>query len=700
MNQVLRLDGGDCTLLLLSGGGAPVCAYWGPWIDHDTGVAELVERAKPHGMLDDGETLDLYPEAGRGFTGREALVWRRDDGAFVSQLQHQAATAVPGGWDIRLVDSQAGLEVCIQARMHPTGVAAFRSQIRNSGDGPLSLDWAAACSLPLPHDEVLSFDGRWAGEFRTVRTRVPSGLFAKENRTGRTSHHAPPFLVVGEPGFGEHHGEVIGLHLAWSGNSRMFVERLRDGRLQAQGGEIFLPGEVRLEPHETYETPWLYAAWSAGGLNGLSDRFHPFVRDEILGGRLRGKRRPVHFNTWEAVYFRHDVQELMALAAEAKAVGAERFVLDDGWFRNRHSDKAGLGDWTADEAAYPGGLGPLIGHVRSLGLEFGLWVEPEMANADSDLLRAHPDWILHVPGREQPVGRGQYVLDLTRREVADNIYRQLDRLLSDHEIGYLKWDMNRDLTHAASGGGPAARRQVQAVYALIDKLRAAHPQVEIEACASGGARADYEILRRTDRIWTSDCNDPFERQKIQRAFSIFFPPEVMGSHVGPRESHTTARVTSLELRALTALFGHMGMEADIRAFSAEDRAALAQAIALHKSCRDLLHQGRLVRQVREDAGAVGFLVAGEREALASLAQVETPAYPAPAPFRLVGLEPDAAYRVRLLNPPAKPAASMKSWPSALAGEPFEATGLAIQTVGLPLPVLRAGELSVFHLQRI
>ena len=448
----------------------------------------------------------------------------------------------------------------------------------------------------MANDEMMVFDGRWGREFQCVRARLATGLWLKENRTGRTSHHAPPFAVVGSPGFSDGAGEVVGLHLAWSGNHRLLIERLRDGRIQAQAGELFLPGEMVLGPGEAYETPFLYAARSRTGLNGLSDRFHPFVRDRILGGRLKARPRPVHFNTWEAVYFRHDLDELKALADIAADVGAERFVLDDGWFEGRDDDTSSLGDWRADRRKYPDGLSPLIDHVRGLGLEFGLWVEPEMANTRSSLLRAHPDWTLHEEGRSQPLGRGQYVLDLTRPEVADNIYAQLDTLLAAHPIDYLKWDMNRDLTHAASGGRPAAHRQMLALYALIDRVRAAHPRVEIESCASGGGRADFEILKRADRIWTSDCNDPIERQTIQRGFSIFFPPEVMGAHVAAAADHTTGRRASLDLRALTALFGHLGIEADVRLFSAGDLAALWTWIGVHKTHRTLLHSGRTVRQ--------------------------------------------------------------------------------------------------------
>jgi alpha-galactosidase len=701
---MFRLDGGGDTLLLASRDGPPELAYWGPALPSDVdadAVAVLARRAIPQGMLDGGEVFDLLPEAGRGFTGHPALQVHRPDGGFVTQLAFAAAKAIEGGHEILLRDDLAGIELALTVTLDPaTGVAAFRSRLTNRGAEPLSVDWLAAAALPLAHDEVMLFDGRWSREFQTVRQRVPTGLVLKDNRTGRTSHHAPPFAAVGQPGFGQQFGEVLGLHLAWSGDHRILVERLRDGRLQAQAGELFLPGEMVLQAGESYETPILYVARSSAGLNGLSARFHPFVRDTILGGRLRARPRPVHFNTWEAVYFRHELAELKALADLAAQVGAERFILDDGWFKGRNDDTTSLGDWTVDATKYPDGLTPLIDHVRGLGLEFGLWVEPEMANADSDLLRAHPDWTLHAEGRIQPLGRGQYVLDLTRPEVADHIFAQLDALLANNPIGYLKWDMNRDLTHAASRGRPASHAQTLAVYALIDRLRAAHPEVEIESCASGGGRADYAILKRTDRVWTSDCNDPFERQAIQRGFSIFFPPEIMGAHVGPAASHTTARRSSLMLRAMTALFGHMGIEADVRDFSEADRLRLAEAIALHKRHRALLHSGVTQRLDVADPGAFAVMVSGGQGGLVSYAQIETPPQAMQEALRLPGLEPDQRYSMTLLNPSKRAGAAMKRLPAVATGEPFVATGRLLAGMGVPLPVLRAGEICVFHLEPV
>jgi alpha-galactosidase len=703
MDQVVRLDGGGQTLLIEVRAGRPHLAYWGAGLPAGAEAeldARLFERAIPHGMLDHGEAADLLPESGHGFTGAPALELSRADGGFVTQSRIITVRKAGAACRLTLADPKAGVELTSDIAVDPdTGVASFQLIVRNSGADPLRVDWAAPAALPVADDEIMGFSGRWGREFTTHRGRLGAGRWCSEARTGRTSHHAPPFLVVGEPGFGESHGRVLGLHLAWSGDHRLAAERLRDGRILLQGGELLWPGEVVLPQGGEYRSPTLYAARSDAGLNGLSDRLHPFVRRSILGGRLQGRPRPVHFNTWEAVYFRHDQAELEALAETAAAIGAERFVLDDGWFRGRDDDTTSLGDWTPDARKYPDGLGPLVRHVRGLGLEFGLWIEPEMASAASDLLRRHPDWVLGEPGREQPLGRGQHVLDLTRAEVVDEIYRQLDVLLRAHEIGYLKWDMNRDLTHPVSRGRPASRAQVLAVYGLMDRVRRDHPTVEIESCASGGGRADYEVLKRADRIWTSDCNDPLERQSIHRAFSIFFPPEVMGAHVGPADSHRTARRTSIALRAWTALFGHMGIEADVRAFPASDLETLAAAIGLHKQLRPLLHGGgRLVRQVTADEGAVAFAVIGQDVALASLAQVATPTTAGAPPLRLTGLAMDTVYSVRLLNPPARPAATMKTAPALVRGETIDASGRMIAEVGLPTAVLRAGDILVYDLK--
>jgi alpha-galactosidase len=702
--QVFRLDGADQSFVLSThGSDGPRLAYWGPRLgptsDADV-LTALADLPVPQGMLDSGEHLAWLPEAGTGFMGHPGISAHRSGRELITQLRTTGFRSQDGAMSINLTDAAAGIQVSLEFEMDgPTGVLATRASLTNEHPGSLTLDWLAAGSLPSPYAELMTFGGRWSREFMSSRQKLASGQITHENRTGRTSHHAPPFMIIGEDGFTENHGEVLGVHLAWSGNHRIMSERLRDGRIQVQAGELLGPGEIVLETGESHTTPWLYLARADDGLNGLSERLHAFVRRNILGERLLHRPRPVHYNTWEAVYFTHDVETLKELARLAASVGAERFVLDDGWFKGRNNDRSSLGDWTVDRTKYPDGLNPLVDHVRSLGLEFGLWVEPEMANADSDLLRAHPEWVLGAPGRDQPVGRHQYVLDLTRTEVNEFIFAQIDALLHAHDISYLKWDMNRDLTHAVSGGRAAAHRQTKAVYALIDRIKAAHPQVEIETCASGGARADYEILKRTDRIWTSECNDPFDRQRIQRAFSIFFPPEVMGAHVGPERSHTTARSASLWLRALTAICGHLGIEADLRGFGPGEKDELAGAIALYKDLRATFHSGRTVRLEHTDPGCIAQACGGPVRWLVTAAQIETPQTVLLAPLRITGLEPEARYAVRLVNPPARASASMKRRTALIRGDTLVVPGRLLERMGLSLPVLRAGEIAAYLITR-
>ncbi|MFM7392330.1 MAG: alpha-galactosidase, partial [Actinomycetota bacterium] len=389
-------------------------------------------------------------------------------------------------------------------------------------------------------------------------------------------------------------GEVWGCHLAWSGNHVMLAEVPPDGRRYAQFGELLMPGEVCLDPGVSYATPVVVGTYSSNGFTPASWVMHEHVRDAARGARP--PVRKVLLNTWEATYFDHDTEKLKALAEAAADVGIERFVLDDGWFGARRNDRAGLGDWVVSREVYPQGLAPLIAHVRSRGMDFGIWVEPEMVNVDSDLVRAHPEWVLHSPDYEPVMARHQLLLDLTNEAAFAHIYGQLDALLRDHDIAFVKWDMNRPLIHASAADGAAgAHRQTLAFFRLLEALRGAHPQVEFESCASGGGRIDHAVLSRTVRAWTSDCNDPLERQRIQRGVGMWVPNEMLGMHVGAHVSHTTGRSQSIEMRAITAMFGWMGVECDPLKLDDHERDVLRQAIVLYKRHRELLHGGLAVR---------------------------------------------------------------------------------------------------------
>jgi len=398
----------------------------------------------------------------------------------------------------------------------------------------------------------------------------------------------------------------------------------------------------------------------------------------------------VHYNCWEAVYFRHDMAELKNLAERAAAIGAERFVLDDGWFGKRDDDTTSLGDWVVDRRKFPDGLTPLIDHVEGLGMTFGLWVEPEMVNLDSELARAHPDWIIMPEGLHQVTGRGQHVLDLTNAAVGDYLFERLDALLSQYRIDYLKWDMNRDLTLAVDRQGRGLlRRQVHAVYALMERLRAAHPDVEIESCASGGARIDYGILKRTQRVWLSDSNDAHERCRMQHQAMLFLPPEIVGSHVGPRHCHTSGRVLPMSFRAGVALAGHMGFEMDLRELDAEEEATLKRYTQFYKDNRAWLHRGRQLRLEPAGDETLAHMSVSEDGSrfLVFSATLSTLKPETTRPLRLAGLEPDAPYRIRLWNRDeiTRPPNRRLALP-VMSDEGLSLSGRSLMQSGLVLPL--------------
>lgn len=712
---ILRLDAAGTTLLIGIGGVVPSLLYWGralPLTASLDGVERAAQRPVYHNSVDEDVPLTLLPQQGLGFFGQPALEGSRDGLDSITDIELVEFQQSDGRLLFKLADEIALLSVDIELILDAqTGVLSQRTTVRNDGKAPYDIAWCAAGAWALPWRarEVLSLEGRWSREFQERRVSLSLGRYVRENRKGRTSHDTFPGIILGTKGFGETGGEVWGCHLGWSGNHHMVAETLSDGGCQVQLGEQLSPGEVRLSPDETYTTPWVYGAYSDAGLNGLTDRFHTYVRDRLVdwpGGAM--KPRPVIVNTWEAVYFSHDLDRLAALADKAAAVGAERFVLDDGWFggelSGRDDDTTSLGDWQIDHRKWPNGLHPLIDHVRDLGMEFGLWVEPEMISPHSDLYQAHPDWALHVPDRRRPTGRNQLVLDLTLPAAFDHVWQALDNLLKSHDIAYLKWDMNRDLAPIASAGVPVQSAQTSAVYALIDRLRAAHPSVEIESCASGGSRADYGALARAHRIWTSDCNDAHERQRIQRGAARFLPLCVLGCHIGPDPAHTTGGRDRLDFRAVTALFGHMGLELNLLELDDDELEEIAHVIAVHKQHRSLLHAGQYVRLEDDlEPGRMGHgVVAQDRgEALYALAQLDSPPMTISPPVRLVGLSSDRSYRVRFALPiPMGAQANTPALKAMANPDGIVLSGAVLTNVGLQLPTLWPRSAVLLHLQAV
>jgi alpha-galactosidase len=562
---------------------------------------------------------------------------------------------------LEAADVVAGLELVTEIEAVPGGAIRARHTLTNTGRQPYVVD-SLEVVFPLPGrvGEVLDFTGRPAAERIPQRRRIGDGLWLREGRRGHTGHDSATMVVAGVPGFTFGHGEAYGLHVAWSGNTVHRVERIppgpgASGATTIGGGELLLPGEITLAEGESYATPWVYVAATGSGLDDLSAQFHGYLRS--LPAHPRSPR-PVNLNVWEAVYFRHDFTKLSALADLAADLGVERYVLDDGWFTGRRSDRAGLGDWRVDEAVWPGGLGRLAGYVRARGMQFGLWIEPEMVNPDSGLFRAHPDWILATGQRRPPLQRHQLVLDLTRPEVSAYLLERIDALLTEYPIDYVKWDCNRDIIDAGSGtraGAPAAHQQALAVYALLDELRRRHPNVEWESCAAGGGRVDLGMLERVERVWTSDMTDALARQSIQRWTGQLVPPEYLGAHVSAPFSHQTGRYMPLSLRGATALFGHFGVEWDLTAATREELTELGAWIRLYRRHRGLIHAGRLVRIDTPDdtAWMHGVVAADSSTALMSYVQLDEPRNDQPAALRVPGLDPSRRYRITDVTPAAR-----------------------------------------------
>ncbi|GAA2752447.1 alpha-galactosidase [Amnibacterium kyonggiense] len=680
------LEAGGVGLLVDVRGDDPVIVHWGAPLGDAVPDAALLTGAVPHSNFDEPVRLSVLPQASRGWRGRAAVRGGRSGAAFSPRFVLTDAAREGSALTLRLADPQVGLEAEVRFALDPSGLLLLDGTLVNTGADEYGLD-RFDLVLPVPQQAVESLDttGRWAREKHPQRRRIDQGTWVRSGRHGRTGHDATAVIAAGGAGFGWRSGEVWALHLGWSGNHESFLDRLPSGQTTIGAGELLEPSEIRLAPGESYRTPTAYAAYAVDGLDGVSARFHTWLRARP---QHPSSPRPVVLNTWEAVYFAHDLGTLSALADTAAELGVERFVLDDGWFGHRRNDRAGLGDWWVDPAVWPDGLGPLIDHVRGLGMQFGLWVEPEMVNEDSDVIREHPDWIAGPAGRTSIDWRFQQVLDLANPDAFSYILGRIDALLDEYPIAYLKWDQNRDQLELGHEGRASAHAQTLAAYRLFDELKARHPRVEIESCSSGGARVDLGVLQRTDRVWTSDTNDALERQTIQRWTQLVVPPELVGAHVGPTTSHSTRRTHDIDFRTATALFGHFGIEWDVTTATDQEREGLRRAIALYKEWREVLHTGAVVRADSADPSVqlTGVVAQDRGRALYSFVQLTTSAFEQPLPVALPGLDPARSYRVTPAVPVPAHAMLGRAAPPWLASG-VELSGTALAVLGLPMPVM-------------
>jgi alpha-galactosidase len=677
------------------GTAVPRLVHWGRDLGNiEQGMLEQVAAAVP-AIAPSSPDLPLMPSVlagpAEGWSGFPSLIAHRSASgpARLPLRIRRTGLSQPdkSAVSIELVahdDDGPLLTIGWHARLTPQGVLVIGLDARAEAPQGVELHRLAA-TLPVPAraSDLLDFSGVWAGERMPHRGPVRDGLHLRDQRRGRPGHDAPFLTVLGTPGFGFRTGEVWAMHHAWSGNSTTGVESLPTGHRRLLAAELLDPAEVVLAAGETYTAPETVLVSSSEGLDGLSDRLHPFVR-----ALTPPAHRPVVLNTWEAVYFDHALESLLPLVDAAADLGIERFVLDDGWFTGRTDDRRALGDWTVDPERWPSGLHPLADAVVAHGMEFGLWVEPEMVSPESGLAREHPEWMLAEPVSESeahhpPTWRFQHSLDLTVPAARAHVLEALSALLTEYPIAFLKWDHNRD-QHAGT-----AAAHTRAVYGLIDDVRARFPDVAIESCASGGARVDLGMASRVHRFWTSDTNDALDRQRIQRYSGLLMPPELLGGHVGAPRAHITGRTHDLSFRLATALFGSAGIEWNITTADAAQLDALRDWVATVKLVRPLLTSGRTVRtdEAVDDRYVHGLVAPDGGEAVIALVTLATASVSVHPPLRFPGLDPDRRYRIEPLTVGGAPRTVQDAPPAWLAEGGITITGRLLADLGLPVPLL-------------
>jgi len=669
IDAFIALRGEGVSLLLdVTNGQLPAVLHWGADVgdltpdDVDAFRLNSIHPVAAN-IVDDPVRLSLLPEHWTGWVGRPGLSGSRGgrdwspkfevtavsvDGAKLAEDGDRPilVNAGTGSVQVQAVDPAAQLACTITVELATGGLVRAQAELTNLAPEPYQLQ-DCVLAFPVPQDarEILDLAGRWGKERVPQRRRLGIGVHLREGRKGRTGPEAATVLHLGTPGFGFATGEIWAVHTGWSGNHTHYAERLSTGEQVIGGGELLLPGEVILGEGEAYRTPWVYASYGQG-LDAVARRFHRYLRARP---EHPDPARPVTLNVWEAVRFQQDLDHLVDIAERAAEVGVERYVLDDGWFGARRNDHAGLGDWTVSADVWPHGLHPLVDKVTGLGMEFGLWFEPEMINMDSEVARANPEWVMATGGRLPVESRFQQVINIGIPACYAYIRDAILAILDEYEISYVKWDHNRDLIDAGTSpsGRPGVHEQTLALYRLIDEIKAAHPGLEIESCSSGGARVDLGILERTDRVWVSDNIDPLDRQQLLRWTSQLVPPELMGSHIASGRSHTTGRTHDLSFRAATAVFGHLGIEWDLARVDSEELAELAEWVDFFKAYRELLLAGDMVRLdfPDETLSAGGVVASDKSRAIYSFASLAGSEVVMLGRLRLPGLDPARRYRV-------------------------------------------------------
>jgi len=697
--QSAILSAPTSSLLIEVVNGALVIRHWGaPLLGENHDIAAASRTSIANSSWDEPQFPGLMRESARGFLGRPTLSGHRNGSAWSSKFEVTDFHYHNNHCVVTLRDFHAELELAIVFDLDTFGVLTQSAVLKNIGESDYVVNeyihW-----LPLPQEatQTLDFAGRWSNERQPQRRDIQTGTWVRESREGRSGHNFSIADIALTAHTSFQSGSAWATSIAWSGNSHYLVERGFDGQQSIGAGELLLPGEVVLAPQESYEAPALIAVYSSQGLDGISSAFHSHLRARDSYPK---RPRPLTLNMWEALYFDHDENKIKALVDVAAEVGVERVVLDDGWFHSRRNDRAGLGDWVIDSAVWPHGLTPIIEYINGKGIEFGLWFEGEMVNPDSDLYRAHPEWILHEGDRIPPLWRHQLVLDLGHEGAYNHVLEQTSAVLSAHNIVYIKWDHNRTLVDAGHLGHAGVRRQTQSIYRLFAELKKRHPGLEIESCASGGARIDLGVIDYVDRFWTSDNNDALERQTIQRWTSQVIPPELLGTHIGPTHGHQTGRTLELSMRAVTALFGHAGIEWNITEATPDERKHLATWASYYKENRALLHSGKSIRvDYPEEHGYLyGVSAKDTKKSIFAYVQLTPTVAIHPAALKFPGLDATATYSVKAVYPAGEPRFMLISPPEWMQG--ITMSGSALATIGVTAPILAPANAFVIEIIKI
>jgi len=633
--------------------------YFGPrlWRDDDFTPARAAQGWASFD-LSATTTPKEYAGYGGGLFVEPCLKVTLPNGVRDLVLKYQSHQIKGDALEIVLKDISYDLAVSLHYRVFPQGVIRKHAVITNRTAAPLTLESAQSGSLHLPAGEgyrLTYLYGRWAGETQMVHEDIHPGVKVIESRRGNTSQQSNPWFAIDGPApASETSGRVWFGALGWSGNWRIAVEQTSHQQVRVTAGLNTFDFSHPLKSNESLETPPLYLGFSDHGFGGASRAFHRFQREFIFPGGLTSKPRPVLYNSWEATEMHVDEPGQVELAKKAATIGVERFVMDDGWFGARDTDRAGLGDWFVSKKKFPNGLKPLIDQVKALGMDFGLWVEPEMVNPDSDLYRAHPDWAMHFPDRPRTPARNQLILNMARDDVKEHIFSVLDKLVSENDIAFLKWDMNRNASEPGwPEVAPADQKKLwlqytRNVYEIIDRLRQKHPKLEIESCSGGGGRIDLGILSRTEQVWTSDNTDALDRLKIQEGFTFPYASQVMMAWVTDVPNFN-GRSTPLRFRFLVAMQGSLGIGNNLNKWSQEDFALAKKMVAWYKGVRETVQRGQLFRLAspRDPSGfAASQYVSSDGKQSAVFATLHSQQYGRMLPSLLLqGLDPQAVYKV-------------------------------------------------------